>query len=150
MTTRLEAPRPASTPNRAWVTLLFAGLVCGCSADSSPPVYPVEGKALFRGKPAVSAQVFLHAVDGKTPGNARPTGFVGEDGVFRLSSFRAFDGAPPGSYRLSVVWLSDAVKEGGENTGPDRLKGRYRDASKNPWTVTVGPGTNTIETLELR
>lgn len=150
MAIRLEFYHPVSAPKWAWITIFLTGLVAGCSTDADPPIYPVEGKAFFRGKPAVAAQVFLHPVGDTTPGNTRPTGVVDEDGTFRLSTFRAYDGAPPGSYRLSIVWLSDAVKEGDENVGPDRLRGKYRDAAKNPWTVTVGPGSNTIERLELR
>ncbi|MFO0908092.1 MAG: hypothetical protein U0794_06995 [Isosphaeraceae bacterium] len=122
----------------------------GCTSEATPPVYPVEGSAFYRGQPATDARIYLHPVDSTHAPSTRPNGVVDSSGMFRISTYREFDGAPPGSYRLSIIWRSESVREDGENAGPDRLGSRYFDAKKNPWTVTVGPGTNHIDALELK
>ncbi|WP_435009016.1 hypothetical protein P12x_000262 [Tundrisphaera lichenicola] len=141
--------RLGSDRRAIWPILLVALSSISCSSEDAPSVYPVEGRVLFRGKAAEGAQVYLHPRDIQLPGSARPNGVVEPDGSFRISTFREFDGAPPGSYGVSLVWLSDSVQEDGEDAGPDRLRGRYREPARNPWTVVVAPGPNIIEPLEL-
>lgn len=126
------------------------GLIVACSSAPSTAVFPVEGKAFYRGAPAVDAQIFFQPVGFTLPGSARPSAVVQADGTFRLSTFKQFDGAPPGDYRVCVTWLSDAMKQDGENVGPDRLQNRYRDPDKSPLLVNVQERANVLATLELQ
>ncbi len=71
-------------------------------SPSKPNVYPTEGVVLFEGKPAFGARVTLVPKDG-TAGRFQPTGTVGHDGTFKLTTFQPNDGAPAGSYRVSIV-----------------------------------------------
>ena len=96
------------------------------------------------------AQIFFQPVGFTLPGSARPSAVVQADGTFRLSTFKQFDGAPPGDYRVCVTWLSDAMKQDGENVGPDRLQNRYRDPDKSPLLVNVQERANVLATLELQ
>src|SRR3954469_10562460 len=107
-------------------------LLTGCGArDEGPPCYPVRGQVLFRGQPAVDADVFFHPVsegDGRAP---RPHGKVDAHGEFQLTTRRLHDGAPPGEYTVTFFWASaDNVEE-----PSDRLRGRYRNPQTSGWRV---------------
>lgn len=130
--------------------LSLLGLIMACNSAPSIAVFPVEGKAFYRGAPAVDAQIFFQPVGFTLPGSARPSAVVQADGTYRLSTFKQFDGAPPGEYRVCVTWLSDAIKQDGENVGPDRLQNRYCDPAKSPLQVNVQEGANVLATLELQ
>lgn len=125
-------------------------LIVACSSAPGTAVFPVQGKALYRGAPAVDAQIFFQPVGFTLPPSARPSAVVQADGTFRLSTFKQFDGAPPGDYRVCVTWLSDAIQQDGENVGPDRLQNRYRDPDKSPLLVNVQERANVLATLELQ
>ncbi len=65
-------------------------------------VTPAGGKVFYRGSPAVGAEVVFHPLDtaaAKKRDSAR--GRVEADGSFRLTTYRAFDGAAPGEHRVS-------------------------------------------------
>jgi hypothetical protein len=68
------------------------------------------------------------------------------------------DGAPAGSYKVTVVWpvgaerlsrqqLQDAAYGG--DTPPDRLKGKFSDSATTPLSVTVEPGQQTLPPIDL-
>src|SRR3954469_25512993 len=112
----------------------------GCAKRQA--FYPVTGKVLVDGKPADGATVVLHPVNDSGPQAVRPSGRVGPDGTFTVSSYVAetrttADGAPAGEYYVTVVWLPPNVREyldkhqgGGEL--PDKLQGRYATATGSP------------------
>jgi hypothetical protein len=95
-------------------TLAMAG--CGAAHES---VFPVKGELYYQGKPAAGAVVFFHPVNAKTAnaGNPAsdptPTGRVRDDGSFELTTHSTNDGAPPGQYRVGVVWTR--AKGGGDD-----------------------------------
>ena len=105
----------------AVIVCLVASIVSGCGAGNRPRLYPVKGQVFWKGKPAAGAIVYFHAatggvVDPKDPKGAEPTpmGQVQEDGSFELSTYDAKDGAPAGTYRVSVVWTKDSGRGGDE------------------------------------
>jgi predicted Zn finger-like uncharacterized protein len=69
---------------------------------AKPWVYPVEGVVLFQGQPAVGARVTLFPV-AKSRHRYLPTGVVGEDGKFKLTTFKPDDGCPAGKYSVAIV-----------------------------------------------
>ena len=93
------------------------------------------------------------------------SGSCEDDGGFSLSSDDLGNGALPGSYAVLVEWRDEKasgvvpvkgkgqtnlVKRSRIHSGPDRLKGRYFDASKPLLQAEVKPGPNQLEPFELK
>jgi hypothetical protein len=114
----------------------------------------VQGKVLVRGAPAEGANVTLYPaiVESKKPAAPAPSGMTDSQGVFKLSSYDAGDGAPEGEYKVAVIWqepLPPGVRESAE--GPkDRLGGRYADPQKSKLTANVEQGGGEIPPFALQ
>lgn len=121
---------------------------CERKRYDSVRLYPVRGKVLFDGKPAVGAEVRLHPETPSGKGALYPAARVEADGSFALTTYENKDGAPTGEYAVTVRWDEATTKD--EATPPDRLRGRYADPKKSPWRVTVRDGTNELEPFHLR
>lgn len=144
--------------------LAFALLVCVPACDSGPPagplpVQPVKGQVLFGGKPLAGAQVTFHPVDETKMGTSivRPTGQTDDDGRFQLMSYTSGDGAPVGSYLVTVNGLTRPSSEGNVLPDPKRpppradvLKGRYLDPKKSGLKADVKEGENVIPPFGLK
>ena len=149
--------RNLPTPDRFGLTCLFGAMLLfttlpGCSSGSRNPV---EGKVLFKNQPAVGAVVVFH-LQGDESGQAdRPAGVTDENGVFRLST-AAGEGAPAGSYVVTVFWPEDALpvaKKKAFTTDrverTDRLGGRYSDPKTSPLRAEVISGANNLDPIPL-
>jgi hypothetical protein len=98
-------------------------------------VVPVTGKVFYRGSPAAGAEVVFQRLDpatGKPAGTAR--GRVEADGSFRLTTYRAFDGAAPGEHRVGIVWRPPA-RDGGLTA--NRVPERYASPEASKLKATV-------------
>jgi hypothetical protein len=138
--------------------LFLGGLVscCGCSrAREYPQVSPVSGQVTFDGKPAAGAIVVFHHPDTYRAAAPRPQGVTQVDGSFKLTSFQAYDGAPPGTYAVTIVWpihdgsTRDPIGVAG-GAGPDFLRGRFSDPKAPFATITVKDGENRLDAFCLK
>jgi hypothetical protein len=145
------------------VALCAAG--CGGEKVNRPPVFKVTGKVTFSGKPVVNADVtFIHdetkrAAFGKT----------NEEGVYKLTTFNANDGAVEGKHSIKVVdipppastpALADTESAEykppgiGEDTMPkpkSNLPAKYADAATSGlFGVVNADGTENVIDLELK
>jgi hypothetical protein len=108
----------------------------------------------FKGQPAKGALVVLHPVNDTSAEAIRPSGEVGEDGSFYLTSFQAGDGAPAGEYIVSITWMAPAptkglpARLGKPKEESDRLGGRYSRQLSN-LRATIKPGKNSLEPFEV-
>ncbi|NBR06907.1 MAG: hypothetical protein EBT92_14190 [Planctomycetes bacterium] len=100
-------------------SLGFVLLLSGCQGNESTPTLPYEGEVKINGKPISGAMVIFHA---KKTGEqmVSPSGTTDENGKFRLTSDKEFDGAPEGDYAVTITWfkpISTAAKarEGDES-----------------------------------
>lgn len=133
-----------------WITIAFVGSLAGCTKPVAD--YPtVGGTVLFRGQPAVGAVITLHAADAPPGAHAeRPTGVVAADGTFELRTGTR-RGAPPGEYRVTVVWerppanKPDARREDYE----DPLRGRFSRPQESGLKATVAPTGGRLAPIEL-
>ena len=124
-------------------------LMVGCGADPDrPETFPVRGQLFVNERPAEGARLVLHPKDGESfdQRGSRPQGTVGPNGSFELTTYGEADGAPEGSYDVSIFWLAnpDAV-----NPGPDRLGGRFSVPGESGITVEVERGENKLEPIRL-
>jgi hypothetical protein len=131
------------------LVLLSSALVAACSGrDEGKRVYPVRGKVLYLGKPAPGARVYLHPRDeANKSARIRPSGTVQEDGSFRLTTYQTDDGAPAGTYAVTVVWTDRGKR--GDDDGKSRLPDRYASPASSNLTVEVKETDNDLDTLNL-
>ncbi len=138
---------------KKWYLLAFgaSALVCSSCGDSSG-LYPVTGKVLFHGKPAVGATVtFVRKGAANAAQELLPQGVVGEDGTFSVSSSSG-QGALPGEFIVLVEWKDGAGKVRGRApalNAPDRFKKKYLNPNNPLLLATVEPKFNTLPPFEL-
>jgi hypothetical protein len=134
-------------------TLAFALLTClGCGKDSGHGVYPVHGRVLYNGKPVANAQVTFHPVGDVKRDTIRPVGKVDEQGNFKLTSFKNGDGAAPGEYQVTVVWLlAKPFRPGSDETvSANYLPDMYANVETSRLTATVTAGSNELPLFDLK
>ena len=120
---------------------------CG-GKEAGEAVYPVEGEVFFQGKPAAGATVFFHPAG--QPDARILSGTVGPDGTFRITTLRKDDGAPAGTYAVTLTWTETVKVNDAEQETPDRFGRRYSDPRRPAATVEVKPGTNRLPRFDLR
>jgi hypothetical protein len=174
--------RPEMHP-RTVTALALVGLalaVAACSGTGQG-LYPVYGKVTYKGEPARGAYVVLareregSTAPGQPPGNAAdepPSATVEEDGSFTISCGDRGYGAPPGRYKVTIVWpgglgadeakareAAEKKKQGQRARisradkhamlAPDRLKGRFAEASRSRLLIEVKAETNNLPPFDL-
>ncbi len=136
-----------AAPLAVALCLSLAG--CGEKGPELPKCYPVSGKVLVDGAPAVRALVGFHPkapqFNGEKYGGST---FTDDDGVFRMTTFSAGDGVPAGEYAVTIVanWIS----KGGQDVGvPDLLGGEYATPEVSTLKVTVQEEPLDLKPFEL-
>jgi hypothetical protein len=133
------------------LAVLPAVLLASCGTRHAGSVFPVRGKVLFRGMPAVGAQVAFHPLEKAEGVRPVPQAAVGPDGSFVLSTYTRHDGAPPGRYAVTILWPSGSFQEeDGTLSGPDQLQGRYADPQKTPLRCEVRAAANEPDPFRLQ
>jgi len=138
----------------SWI-VVFVGVffISGCGHQQRPELpacVPVSGRVLIDGQPAIRAVVSFHSqtpqADGKIYSGQT---FTDDEGRFRMTTFTAGDGVPPGEYTVTIVaaWIS----KNGQDVGvPDLLKGRYATPEKSLLKVQVEAEPLELETFDLK
>lgn len=136
------------------VAALLAG--CGKSEPGEKPVFPVSGSVFVDGKPAKGAVVMFHPLP-ITQGRfdiVRSRGTVGDDGTFKLSTYKNDDGAPEGEYAVTVYWpgkrQGKAADEDGADLPPDQLGLRFNDPAKTTLKAQVKALETKLEPFRIR
>lgn len=136
--TRLRTGRPVVF---AAVLAVFSA---SCGGDG-PALHPVRGTVLFQDKPADGATVVFQPVGGPA-GGAMPSGVVGPDGSFTLTTHPGGTGAPAGEYLVLVTWYPSDARD--QANPKNKLPKKY-EGSDSPLKVTVKPGDNTLDPFKL-
>ena len=81
---------------------LAAVLLPGCGG---PRMAPVKGRVVFNGQPVKEAAVTFSPAggEGQLETGKPAAGFTDEDGNFRLSTFKNYDGALVGTHNVHVM-----------------------------------------------
>jgi hypothetical protein len=140
---------------RLTIGLSAIGLLAGCSPQpAGEGLSPVQGQVLVRGRPAVNAFVVLHPLAPADVSAPRPHGLVDAQGIFRLGTHAADDGAAPGEYAVTIQWFDNSRSKTDDERGPnaqsDLLRGRYSDP-RHPKAlrVRIAAGPNTLPPFRL-
>ena len=127
-------------------------LVGGCSGRKSTGIFPVRGTVLVDGQPAQYARVSLTPVD-KNDGRNPSGGTVDEDGEFRLTTLKQFDGAEPGEYWVSIYWCKPIDPNRSEvEYGPELLPKKYQNPAESglkELRITIEEGDNELTPFEI-
>jgi hypothetical protein len=142
-----QLPRRPILPRAA--ILLAALLTTSCQPGDRKPVVRVTGSVFVQGRPAEGARVAFHP--SRDPGDRGlcPQGVVAADGSFRLTTYTAADGAPPGDYFITVYWPAPG-RDDDVHVHPDRLGGHYADVRTTPLTATVPDKAVALERFDLK
>jgi hypothetical protein len=126
---------------------LVAVLLAGCAKSTRKPVFPARGQVFIDGKPVAGATVFFVPVE-IDPDGIAPFGVTDATGAFTLTTYLTFDGAPAGEYVVTIR-APGPPRSTDEEQGPDRLKGRYNDATKPKLRATIEKKPNEIPPFQL-
>lgn len=131
---------------RLWIVALIVVVVAGC--DSNPRRVPVSGLVTYQDAPLRWGVIQLDPIDGGPPG----LGEIQSDGTFRVTTFREFDGAVPGSYRVSfLVFPFDGPPaiygrtQKGAKKKNDFLPVKYTDPQRSGLQVIINDRDNHLE-----
>ena len=133
---------------RATWLILFLTIVCGCAKENVViPTHKISGRVLYDNKAAEGVAIYLGPIEAPSVPDipANPHGITGKDGRFSISTFGENDGAPPGKYKLMMIWIdSDSKLE----SRPDRFFGWY-DAVNSKIVVQIKEGENVIPEIKV-
>lgn len=132
--------------------LLLPLLLAGCGVpDGRMTVHRVRGSVKVDGRPASGMDVVLYPDTPLADKNADyPRAAVGEDGSFAITTYDEGDGAPAGSYKVSILQGGDSSSEsiGARKPKKTGLE-RYKDPATSGLTATVKEGPNDLPAFEL-
>ena len=135
---------------RSMAVFAFVGvclLACASCGGTGPALHPVRGKVLVNGQPAAGATVVFQPVQDSAEA-PKPSGRVGDDGAFRLSTYPHGQGAPAGEYFVLVTWYPADAR--GSDNPKNKLPARYAERTKTPLPrLTVKTGNNDLEPFNL-
>lgn len=95
-------------------------------------VFPVTGRINVNGEPAAECMITLtRTFEMDHPRRVWPYGLTDENGVFKITSYNAGDGAPEGEYIVTIEWKERSGLLNNNFDGMDRLDGAYANVEKN-------------------
>jgi serine/threonine-protein phosphatase CPPED1 len=117
--------------------------------EKRKPTIPFEGKVLFDGQPSANATVrFMQKVTApKERFVVVAEGFTDKDGVFVLSTYKGFDGAPEGEYVVTAVNIGRY--DDGETEEKNTFPKKYASPTTSGLKVVIKKGEKSTVTLEI-
>lgn len=145
--------------SRRWIaSALCAGLIL-CLASCSEgrlPTHPVSGRLVDqKGNGVAGAELNFYTDDGIASGKVFPQAITGPDGSFQVRTYEDGDGAPPGTYKVTV-FLNQAAPEG---VDPDEYSQsvkvhpyyeKFERRDTTPLVATVSEQTSQLDPLVLQ
>ena len=112
-------------------------VVLSSCGDGRVTVYPVQGQVVDeKGKPAAGALVMFHPVSPPGGNVEAVAGTADANGVYRLTTYTAGDGAPAGQYVVTVCWYEPKKSPFGPPP-KDLLCGKYASREASPFKFAV-------------
>lgn len=130
------------------LSLAFSG--CGRAKQPWETAVPVKGKVLHKGKPVANAEISLFPEDESLPDSVRPRAKSDQNGEFVVWTYETGDGAPAGSYKVTVVHHEIAVSKDTLVTKPNDLPRKYATRDSTDLQVTIGKQPTELPPLELK
>jgi len=127
--------------------LLLSTVSTGCYSHDSwqERTYPSYGTVKVNGIHAENAFVVLYSSQGKVDvRGSQPWAIVEPDGTYTLTTYERGDGAPVGTYDVTLYWPKSPM---GDRT--DRLQGAYSTPNRAVMSVTIKKGQNELPPIEI-
>ncbi len=131
-----------------WPILGLLVVVGGCG-DGRPPTYPTEGKLLIHGKGYKGVHIVLVPVDGPKEKVPSPTAMTNADGSFKLTTYKAYDGAPAGEYRVQVTYDPVPSPFAKKLPKPPPFDAKYGKKEESPLRVTIEAKDGNVLNLKI-
>ena len=127
--------------------LCMTVMIVGCEKrETRLPTFKVSGKVVQKGKAVPNATVIFHA-NRTEEGFIKPRAITKPDGTFELTTYESGDGAPAGTYEVSIEqWLRAKPEESPENRLPPSLSNPATSGLK----ATVADAVNNLSPFELK
>jgi hypothetical protein len=135
----------------AFSAMVIPALLCSAcgKANGRKPVFPVEGRILYEGRPLAHAFLVFHPVNDAGPQLTRPTATAENDGTFAPTTYEAADGAPAGEYAVTVEWYRPPTRDD-VAPGPNQLPALYSKPASTPFKIRIVEGTNRLEPFQIK
>jgi hypothetical protein len=128
--------------------LLLAALAAAASCGGGKGLATVRGQVFYEDKPAEGAVVYFHPEgDSGSPAATRPSGKVGADGWYELTTDGRSKGAPPGHYVVTVIWRRNIG--GADDNEQNLLPPRYMSPATSKLSAEVKEGSNELPPFRL-
>jgi hypothetical protein len=145
MRSEIKSLRILKVATLAVMLAMLAG--CGGKDDGRPQLYPATGKVIVDGAGAKGIRIRLHPVGAQAPAaELSPTAFTDENGDFRIGTFDSNDGAPEGTYKLTLFWPDPPE---GESRPVDLFGGKYARPESSTHQVEIKAGENALGNVEV-
>ena len=128
---------------RGFLVMILLCVIPSCSREQMPdgprvPVVPVTGLVMIDGEAAKHLAVTCHLVGEKPETVPMSSAFTDEIGQFRIGTFEAGDGAPPGQYKITFEWGQINLMSG--RYEGDKLNGAYADPETSEFSFSLQDG----------
>ena len=140
-------PRSLGLFGLSLTMLCMTAMFVGCEKrEARLPTFKVSGKVVQKGKAVPNATVIFHA-NRTEEGFIKPRAITKPDGTFELTTYESGDGAPAGTYEVSIEqWLRAKPEESPEN----RLPAVLSNPSTSGLKATVADAVNDLSPFELK
>jgi hypothetical protein len=137
--------------SRCLTGLVMAGCagLAGCGKSDALPalkVYEVRGQVVMAdGKPLSGGSIYFVSKAGDLP--VTPSGVIGPDGKFSITTGGSGEGAPPGEYKVRV---EGPPGQSVGKTAKPAVPARYNDEDGSGLIITVRAETNQLDPIRLK
>ena len=140
-------PRSLGLFGLSLTRLCMTVVIPGCEKkEARLPTFKVSGKVVQKGKAVPNATVIFHA-NRTEEGFIKPRAITKPDGTFEMTTYESGDGAPAGTYEVSIEqWLRAKPEESPENQLPAVLS----NPSTSGLKATVADAVNDLSPFELK
>jgi hypothetical protein len=117
------------------------------------PVFPVKGSVLVDGKPVAQAQIVFFPASPfpKDASQFLPRARTSEDGTFTVMTYADADGAPAGTYKVTVTWRGTGAEEQQRtDDDPNLIPPMYHNPRITKLRAKVEEGENTLPPFEIK
>ncbi len=128
---------------------LLAITGCGEEEFARLNVHPVEGKLIYDSGSPEGAIVTLHPENASLD-SLRPSAKVASDGSFKITTYQNGDGAPVGTYKVTVQLFKLPAKTEEFKPGRNVLPAKYGSPKTSQLSVAVNEGKNEIAPIHLK
>lgn len=125
------------------------GLLAGCNSSNGVTLFPVEGELRLNGQPLAGAHVVFHPLQStaKVPPARAQTDASGK---FKLTTFQTEDGAPAGTYSVTVEYFPLWQQHDEFLAYRNVLPPKYASPATTDLKIEVAQGTNKLNALEIK